>query len=55
MTARQLGDVAGTVSECWDTQFNTAYRIEAFLGFENEEGDVGQCAWAEPEWSADSE
>lgn len=55
LTGGQLGDVAGTVSECWDTQFNTAYRIEAFLGFEDEQGDVGLCAWAEPEWSADGE
>ncbi len=47
----QLGELSGTVSECWDERFNAVYRIEEFLGLQNEEGDPSLCVWAQPEWS----
>jgi len=51
----QLGDLAGTVSECWDERFNAVYRIEQFLGQQNEEGDLSLCVWGQPEWSDEAE
>ncbi len=57
LTGGQLGDAAGTVSECWDANFNAVYRVEAFapLGWEDASGDLSLCAWAEPEWSPEAE
>ncbi len=55
LTGGQLGEIAGTVSECWDGRFNAVYRIEQFLGQTDEEGDLGACAWDQAEWSEDAE
>ncbi|MCB9762337.1 MAG: hypothetical protein H6739_21245 [Alphaproteobacteria bacterium] len=49
LTQGQLGDEAATASECWNDQFAPVYRVHDWLGVE--EGEVAECAFAEPEYN----
>jgi len=50
VTGGDLGELVATASECWDTSFETVYHDDNYSA-EPATGDVGLCAYAEPEYS----
>lgn len=49
VTGGDLGELVGTVSECWSDHFTTVYYVDNFTPLE--EGDAGACAYATAEYN----